>query len=210
MSDRGKEAVLAWFRDRTVNIIFKQVANSSNRLWSRCNLFDVGIFLVGLRNICLRNQIWLNTSMYPSKQIPNNYWSNFSRNLNPEKIISIRNLEKLWHSNSAEIFLRRMSPQRIFPKVLCLTDILTSLFSHSRVSICSCYRLGGSGICSDPCLCWGFSHHLRMWHSPQGPTWWGMEVGRLQWGCGVWKHGVPGVCWCEGKSTGCTLSHEPP
>lgn len=84
------------------------------------------------------------------------------------------------------------------------------LSSHSRVSFCSRYCLGGSGVCGDPCLRRGFSQHLWMWYTSQRPPWWGLEVGWLQWGFGVWKHGVPGVCWCKRESAWRTLSNEPP
>ena len=109
-----------------------------------------------------------------------------------------------------EVFLCRLLSFRSFPNGEFLTNLCTSASSHSRVSIRSCHSFSRSGVCCDPCLRRWFSHHLRVWHAPQGPPWWGMEVGRLQRGCGVWKHGFPRVCWCERESPGCTFSHEPP
>lgn len=82
--------------------------------------------------------------------------------------------------------------------------------SNPRVGVCACNRLGGSGVRCHPCLRGGFRHHLWMRQPPQGSAGRGMEVGRLQRGCGVWNHGLPGVRWREGEPTRLALGYEPP
>lgn len=174
--------------------------NMCSQLLQLCKVCEMLSCLLELRNIC----IYLpNTSIYPYKQaVTYINQQQLVHKCNPEN--SLRGAHY-----SRDITLQDLASE-YFSNALCLTDIWTSLSSHSRVGVCSRYCLGGSGICSDPCLLWGFSHHLRLWHTPQGPPRRGVEVGWLQRGCGLREHGVQRVCRCEGESPWCPLSHEPP
>lgn len=125
--------------------------------------------------------------------------------------------------SSYHLWIRLTRHCKILPKVSCADGFIstisprrsrfhrsTSHSSNPRVGVCARDRLGGSGLRRHPCLRRGFRHHLRMRQPPQGSTGWGMEMGRLQRGCGVWDHGVPGIRWREGESTRRALGYEPP
>ena len=81
--------------------------------------------------------------------------------------------------------------------------------SHQRVCVCARHSLCRRGLRRDALLCRGLGHHLRLRHAAQGPAWRRLEVGRLQWGCGVWQHGVPRVRRRPGEPAWCSLGHEP-
>lgn len=80
--------------------------------------------------------------------------------------------------------------------------------SHQRISICPCNCLSGGSICCDTSLLRGLCHHLRLWHTEERTTRRGLEVGWLQWGCGVRQHGITRVCWCSWESARRSLCYE--
>ncbi len=80
--------------------------------------------------------------------------------------------------------------------------------SHSRISICPCNCLSGGSVRCDAGLLWGLRHHLRLRHAEERTTRRGLEVGRLQWGCRLWQHGIPRVRWCSWESARRSLSYE--